>query len=208
MIGSNDYGNPFYWDERYSSEDGKTYDWYNDYEALKIYIQPYLRKNIPDFEILIPGCGNSKLGHDLYMDGLKNITNIDISSVVINQMSDRYSELDDMEYTNMDARNMEYIPEGCFDLIIDKGLFDSQLCCSDNMTGIEQLLKEMYRVLKPGGIYCIISHGPPDGRLRYLTRGVRWAVEGIPIPKTPVNGLDEEGSVKNHYLYTCKKLNR
>jgi len=28
----------------------------------------------------------------------------------------------------MKVRNMEYIPEDCFDCIIDKALFDSLLC--------------------------------------------------------------------------------
>jgi hypothetical protein len=52
-----DYGNPSYWDERYSADE-KTYDWYQDFSSLSKYLSPFL-KRIPDFEILIAGCGNS-----------------------------------------------------------------------------------------------------------------------------------------------------
>ena len=65
-------------------------------------------------EILIPGCGNSsnscylfiyalsvylELGADLYDAGFTNVTNIDTSLVVINKMTDRYSDRDEMECT-------------------------------------------------------------------------------------------------------------
>jgi hypothetical protein len=55
------------------------------------------------FEILIPGCGSSTIGAHLYKEGYTNITNIDTSSVLINQMSELYASLDQMEFTTMDA---------------------------------------------------------------------------------------------------------
>jgi hypothetical protein len=42
------------------------------------------------------------LGAELYDDGFTNITNIDTSMVVINQMNDRYSDREEME--------CEYLP--------------------------------------------------------------------------------------------------
>ena len=111
-------------DERYAAVD-ELYDWYQDYTTLKPFIAPYLRRNVPDFEILIPGCGNSSsyhdlkcfstsrhhffftgLGSDLYDDGFNNVTNIDISSVVISQMNDKYSEKEDMECTELLIRTI------------------------------------------------------------------------------------------------------
>jgi len=200
-----DYGNVNYWDERYSSQEHKDFDWYQDASVLKTLLLPHLKKK-SDFEILIPGCGNSTLGSQLYDDGYTNITNIDISSVVIAQMHDKYIDKQEMEYQKMDARSMQ-IPDNCFDLIIDKALFDSQLCSIDNMNNINLLLNEMYRVLKPNGVYIIISHCEPSRRLSYLTRGgFRWTVEYIAITKPNVNGLVEDGSSKYHYLYSCKKM--
>lgn len=84
------------------------------------------------------------LGPDLYDDGFLNVTNVDISSVVINQMADMHRAKEEIECTiqrcncselsllilllfffcsvsHMDARKMEFIPDQCFDLIIDKG---------------------------------------------------------------------------------------
>ena len=52
-----DYNSISYWDERYASDD-TIFDWYQDYNTLKTYITPYLKFSA-DFEILIPGCGNS-----------------------------------------------------------------------------------------------------------------------------------------------------
>ena len=134
--------------------------------------------------------------------------------------------------TVMDARNMEYIPEQCFDLIIDKGelygpslesavhsscdtclsfalcfhplffgsllpthflglvtnfdiagLFDALLCSENNLKDIEALMHEMYRVLKTGGSYVIISHGYPDNRTSHIRRYLDVEVEVIPIRK-------------------------
>lgn len=53
-----DYGNVSYWDERYAAEENKGFDWYIDYQRIKPYLMPYLRK-AKDFEILYAGCGNS-----------------------------------------------------------------------------------------------------------------------------------------------------
>ena len=98
--------------------------------------------------MLIPGCGNSELGAGLYDDGYTNITNIDISPVVINLMSERYSDREEMEFTKMDATNMEYLPNDCFNLIIDKALLDAQLCGENNFNAVSMMINEAYRVLK------------------------------------------------------------
>jgi hypothetical protein len=44
-------------DERYSADE-QQYDWYQDFKGLERYLSPYL-KHATEFEILIPGCGNS-----------------------------------------------------------------------------------------------------------------------------------------------------
>ena len=69
---------------------------YQGWDTLEPYLRPLLSKD-PDYEILIPGCGNSRLGAALYDSGFLNITNIDISSVVISQMTDRYADKEEME---------------------------------------------------------------------------------------------------------------
>lgn len=102
----------------------------------------------------------------------------------------------------MDVKNMEFLPMDCFNLVIDKGtkrrksracskitqlmvnrlccaagLFDTQLCTENNLNNVELQLHEVWRVLKPGGTYFIVSHGLPATRLGYLSRGLAWNVE-------------------------------
>jgi hypothetical protein len=36
-------------------------------------------------------------------------------------MDSLYGAKEEMEFSVMDARNLEYIPEQCFDVVIDKG---------------------------------------------------------------------------------------
>jgi hypothetical protein len=98
-----DYGNPSYWDERYAkhfdADADAHFDWYLPYDALAGFLTPYFNAEA-DYEILVPGCGNSDLGARLYDQGYVNITNIDISEVVVNLMSERYTDREEMECTD------------------------------------------------------------------------------------------------------------
>ena len=99
------YGDPKYWDKRYSDNAGTMFDWLEDFYSLK----PLLYDLIPDksSRILIIGCGNAPLSEDMYDDGYHNIFNIDISSVVINQMRERNSSRELMQYEVMDCTDMK-----------------------------------------------------------------------------------------------------
>lgn len=131
--------------------------------------------------------------------------------------------------TIMDALKLDVIPDDCFDLIIDKGirtnfalcflynrilrcyfhvgLFDSQLCSQKNISNVQQLVQEMCRVLRPGGVYLLISHGSPDNRLGYLQRLLPWKVEfkAIPKPRLENQSSEEEEIFRYHYMYICRK---
>ena len=74
------YGNPKYWDRRYSQKVGTMFDWLEDYSTLRNVLRNHLSL---DSRILIVGCGNATLSEELYDDGYRNIYNMDISSVVI-----------------------------------------------------------------------------------------------------------------------------
>jgi ubiquinone/menaquinone biosynthesis C-methylase UbiE len=119
----------------------------------------------------------AELGAHLYDEGFVNITNIDISAVVINFMTERYSDREEMEFTKMDATNMEFLPNDCFNLIVDKAVLDAQLCGEDNFNNVSMMINEMYRVLKPGGVYVCVSYGVPATRMGYLkTPNLDWTV--------------------------------
>lgn len=49
---------------------------------------------------------------------------------------------------------------------------DAILCADTNLMDIESYLAEMYRILKSGGTFLIISHAAPDRRLRFLEKSL------------------------------------
>ncbi len=50
------YGDPNYWDKRYQKQEGKTFDWLEDYESLRPLLQKYAESS---HRIMMLGCGNS-----------------------------------------------------------------------------------------------------------------------------------------------------
>jgi ubiquinone/menaquinone biosynthesis C-methylase UbiE len=58
----------------------------------------------------------------------------------------------------MDITDMSQYQNDMFDLIIDKGSFDGIMCDEKNGTFMgARMLSEVQRVLKPNGIYLVIS---------------------------------------------------
>ncbi len=75
---NSEYLSPGYWDARYKGEEH--YEWFKGYAEFRHLVSPYLR---PEDRILILGCGNSSMSADLYREGFRRQTNIDISPVVV-----------------------------------------------------------------------------------------------------------------------------
>lgn len=67
---------PSYWDERFQDEE--KYDWFKGYSTFKHLLRPHLKTQD---RILVLGCGNSSMTADLWNDGFKHITSIDLSEV-------------------------------------------------------------------------------------------------------------------------------
>lgn len=103
------YGDPEYWEERYKTSEGKTFDWLEDYDSLKDIFLKSLKENS---KILMLGCGNSELSEKMYINGYKNIINIDISKVVIDQMQKRNEDKPEMKC------NIKRVSYGCVKLTI------------------------------------------------------------------------------------------
>ena len=106
----------------------------------------------------------------------------------------------------MDAANMEFLPSDCFDVIVDKALLDTVLCGGDQYQKCSMMLAEMQRVLKPGGVYVVVSFGAPSMRLPYL-EGLDWEVECKELSKPPVAAsyIRDPGESPSHYMYVCRK---
>jgi 2-polyprenyl-3-methyl-5-hydroxy-6-metoxy-1,4-benzoquinol methylase len=89
-----EYHSQEYWESRYSIFP-KNMDWYcnfqkicTDFKIDEILETFYPNKN--KAKILELGCGNSSLSYDLHYLGYRNISAIDFSSLIINQMKEKH----------------------------------------------------------------------------------------------------------------------
>ncbi|KAL6981070.1 hypothetical protein U1Q18_022701 [Sarracenia purpurea var. burkii] len=221
------YGDAHYWDARYIQEGG-SFDWYQRYDALR----PFVRNHIPtSSRVLMVGCGNAVMSEDMVKDGYADIMNIDISSVAIDMMRRKYEHIPQLKYMEMDVRDMSFFLDESFDAVIDKGTLDSLMCGTNAPISAAQMLGEVSRLLKPGGIYMLITYGDPTVRIPHLSRPVyNWKIELYIIPRpgfqkpagststksylepvpTTEKGLLPAGFVMedpdSHYIYVCRKM--
>ncbi|XP_021641462.2 uncharacterized protein LOC110636194 isoform X2 [Hevea brasiliensis] len=113
----------------------------------------------PNFwvQILVPGCGNSRLSEHLYDAGFKDITNIDFSKVVISDMLRRNVRgRPGMRWRVMDMTSMQFADE-TFDAILDKGGLDALMEPELGPKLGTQYLSEVQRVLKSGGKFICLT---------------------------------------------------
>ncbi|KAJ9685569.1 hypothetical protein PVL29_017562 [Vitis rotundifolia] len=150
---SYNYGDALYWDARYIQEAG-SFDWYQRYTALR----PFVRRYIPtSSRVLMVGCGNAVMSEDMVKDGYEEIMNIDISSVAIEMMRRKHEHIHQLQYMQMDVKDMSFFPDESFDCVIDKGTLDSLMCGTDAPISASRMLGEVSRLLKPGGIYMLVT---------------------------------------------------
>jgi SAM-dependent methyltransferase len=169
------YADKEYWDSRYVAE--VEYDWFARYDAFRCNVVKTIKKSD---RILQLGCGNSSLSVDMYHDGFHNIVNIDYSPVVISNMSARYSDLVDMKWLVMDARDMSSFEPSSFDVVLEKGTLDALLVGEkdpwrvsyDAEVTVELILTQISRLLKPnGGRFVSVTFAQPHFRVPlYLLR--------------------------------------
>ncbi|XP_047519187.1 eEF1A lysine and N-terminal methyltransferase homolog [Pieris napi] len=144
-----------YWNKFFKKRGNKAFEWYGEYLELCTYLHKYIKQTD---KILIPGCGNSSLSADLYDVGLKQITNIDVSEVVIRQMKAKNVGRSEMTFTCMDAMKTTFEDDE-FNVVLDKGTLDALMPdeSEDTIANIDNYFKEMKRILKTGGRFICIS---------------------------------------------------
>lgn len=114
----------------------------------------------------------------MLQDGWKGpITNVDFSSVVIEQMKTKYDEeflknfdhKPELDFVCTDITEGLPFEDKSFDLIICKGTFDAILCSDGSVANIKTVVSECSRVLATGhGILFLVSHGNVDSRIVFL----------------------------------------
>jgi ubiquinone/menaquinone biosynthesis C-methylase UbiE len=103
-----------------------------------------------------------------------------------------------MVYSVMDVMDLKY-EDNYFDAAIDKSTADALFCGDDSFSNIAKMTKEVQRVLKPGGVYMVISYGAPENRVFHFQRPhLSFSLE-----QTHVGDLDDPNDV--HYVYFLTK---
>eukprot|EP00520_Triparma_pacifica_P015716 CAMPEP_0118668148 /NCGR_PEP_ID=MMETSP0785-20121206/20188_1 /TAXON_ID=91992 /ORGANISM="Bolidomonas pacifica, Strain CCMP 1866" /LENGTH=344 /DNA_ID=CAMNT_0006562695 /DNA_START=74 /DNA_END=1105 /DNA_ORIENTATION=+ len=206
------FGKADYWDGRYF-KNTETFEWYHDFEQLQSIINRYCAR---DGRVLMLGCGNSRLSEDMYYDGYEEIDNVDISRVVIDQMTDKYFEIEGLKWRQCDVCDMGAIWEDAeFDCAIDKGCLDCVFCADLALKKVRKYVHEMDRVLKHGGAWIIFSHGRPEDRLEQLENDDSSSIEflsfecnvhAIPKPLIDIYGVpDLKDPDELYFVYVCIK---
>merc|ERR1711988_558570 len=158
--------------------------------------------------ILLAGAGNSRLSEDMYEDGYQTLTNIDISRVVVDQMIEKYKDKSALTYQQMNVCSLEF-PDEAFEAVIAKGPMDAILCGEGSTANVAKMCMEVSRVLKPNGVFFIVSYGVPDNRLQYLeNEDYSWTVTVHTVPKPTVSATavpDTKDANSVHYVYVCQK---
>ncbi|CAM6028268.1 unnamed protein product [Sphagnum balticum] len=196
------YGDDTYWNDRYTANP-IVFDWYQKYEGVKAFINMYIPKAT---RVLVIGCGNSTMSEEMVHDGYIEVVNIDISSVVLEFMVAKYKGVKEMAFSRMDVREMKNLKELTIDHVIDKGLFDSFMCGIDAPTNVQLMLTEVRRVMKPKGVYILITYGDPRVRLPYLkTTEFQWEITLYVIPRpSSTKAIEPSSRIFTDPVYVCE----
>ena len=145
-----------YWDSFFKKRGKKAFEWYGEYGELCGVLHKYIK---PKDNVLVVGCGNSTMSCDLYDVGYKNITSIDLSNQVIDQMQlQNKRDRPDLKFETMDATKMTY-NESSFGVVLDKGTLDAMMTDDSNevKANVNLMFAEIDRVLRFGGRFIIFS---------------------------------------------------
>jgi len=145
--------------------------------------------------VLHVGCGSSILGellvtNPLIYPSVQQVVNVDVDAEVLQQMQERWWQrhhhqqcvhAEEQDASKMLFERIDFTSErlqwedASFDLILDKSTLDCLLCTDRAAAG---LLAEVYRVLKPGGVYLLISFHQKDFLQPLLSNlpGTDWEV--------------------------------
>jgi EEF1A lysine methyltransferase 4 len=178
-------GEAAYWDERYKIEMAKLvhfelFDWYCPFSEMYHLLEGVFDSTVVH-KVLIIGVGRSEVVECLYRKGFRDITVIDISQTIIDEMQKKYSSFAGVEFFVMDTKQLMKFSMESFSLVLDKACLDSLFCGTDYIDATSLAMKEIYRVMKYNGVFVSISHGSKLARVPYF-RVVPWAIDCYKVP--------------------------
>lgn len=138
------------------------------YPLVDLFLKPQKRfliqeiNRYPEGKLLEIGIGN---GSHLPLYKKHRITGIDTSSKMLTAAARRINK--DIELLVMNGENLDFQKES-FDYVV----LSHVIAVVGNP---EQLLEEVYRVLKPNGIVFVLNHFTPNNWLKYVDHSLEWA---------------------------------
>lgn len=173
-----------YWETFFRNRGNVAFEWYgefgNIFEEMKTVVES------PQSKILSIGCGNSDFSSNLYDKGFTSITNIDFSTVVIEEMKLKNIHRQQMKWLVGDMTNMPEISDGSCDIVFDKGALDAIL--SENIeTVISQTTKmfgEIERVLNSTGKYICITLAEDFVVRALFSHFCNWKIDIYSVPSS------------------------
>jgi len=184
-----------YWDSHYAG-DSSEFDWYQQYGHIEVLLAGISN----DSTVLVTGSGTSKVGVELANRGVATVTNIEQCQAAVSAMKGKFGNK--CKWDQGDLCEMGYAND-TFDFVFDKATLDAILCQEGGTRISQKYLKQVARVMKPGGKFICISTGKADIRKSYLTSSFSQVdVEPINKPSTaPV----EDANAPKHFVYVCSE---
>lgn len=197
-----------YWDWFFAEKGGAAFEWYGEYSDLAEYCRRELKS---DDAVLVIGCGNSDFSSQLYDAGFPNITNIDFSSSVIEEMRSKHAtSRPSMKWEVQDMTSMHFTSP--YECIFDKGALDALYSTDTPQLALQavKMFRCIEEALVPGGVYMCVSLAEPfilRSLLQHFSHTYRITIEALtvsrPSPFTPflisirkpLNPSDAQGSV-------------
>lgn len=126
------------------------------WNSEKIIFSKYIKK---EDKILDLGCGAGRTTFNLYKNGYKNIIGLDIADKLID-FAKSYSNKKNLNISFVvgDATKLNY-SDNSFDVVI---FSFNGMQCIPGLENRRNVLKEVYRILKPGGYYIFTAHDRHD----------------------------------------------
>jgi ubiquinone/menaquinone biosynthesis C-methylase UbiE len=192
--GRPNYASAEYWNERYRQRP-EPFEWYQEwavvYRAVKEHCASARRA-------LNVGCGSSPMAWEMSAY-FEHVVNIDISSVVIDQMAEAHKQAENVEWIVMDCTKMTF-EDNSFDIAFDKGTIDALLCAESSATMIAAITKEVWRVLKADGLFFEITYGAP------FLRNVAFASIGPEWKRLDPVRIENPRRHNDHWIYGFQEI--
>ena len=131
--------------------------------------------NLNNATALHVGCGTSMLGLHLVESGLcTSVLNTDTSPTAVSEMQAAHPQHPHCSWQVDDCTASALLPDS-FDVIVDKGTMDALGFGVGGATRCQQMVSEMYRLLRPQGFLIQVTDEPPErGRAQVLEAGAPW----------------------------------